>query len=136
MGCLKEEFLTKLDIKNKEVVAAGLSLEKLFSHLRPVKVFVPAPKYPGITRDISLVLGEDTPIAQVLQAASEKGRPFLREIKVTDYYKGKQIPDGSIGLTISCFYRSDERTLNEAEINPVHKLICELLSQSFSAKLR
>jgi len=136
MGLLEKGFLEKLEIKNKEVAAAELSLEKLFSHKRQVKIFVPPPKYPGITRDISLVLSDDIPIARVLQAAGEKGRPFLCEVKVTDYYKGRQIPDGHIGLTISCVYRCGERTLNESEVNPVHVLICSLLTETFSAKIR
>ncbi len=136
MLCLEEGFLDKLEIKNKEVVAAEVSLERLFSHTRPVKSFAPPPKFPGITRDISLVLREDVPIEKVLQAALRNGRPLLREIKVTDYYKGKQISRECIGLTLSCFYRSDERTLNEAEVSPVHNLICGLLTQSFGATLR
>lgn len=136
MLCLEKGFLDKLEIKNREVAAAELSLEKLFSHLKLTKTFMPLPKYPGITRDISLALREDTPIAKVAQAAKDAGRPLLRKIEVTDYYKGKQIPDGEIGLTLSCFYHSDQRTLTEPEVNHVHNLICSLLAENFSARLR
>jgi len=39
-------------------------------------------------------------------------------------------------LTVSCFYRSNERTLAEEEINPAHALICDMLQQQFQAKIR
>ena len=133
---LRKELLERLDIKNKEVVAAELYLDRLLAHARPAKTFVAPPKYPGITRDISVVLSREVPIKKVLEAALERGRPLLCSMKVADYYRGSQIPPGNIGLTISCFYRSGERTLSDAEVNPVHSLICRLLEEVFSAKLR
>ncbi|MFH0935858.1 MAG: phenylalanine--tRNA ligase subunit beta [Candidatus Omnitrophota bacterium] len=131
-----KELLERLDIKNKEVVAAELYLDRLLAHARPAKAFTAPPKYPGITRDISVVLSREVPIKKVLEAALERGRPLLCSMKVTDYYRGSQIPPGNIGLTLSCFYRSEERTLSDAEVNPVHSLICRLLEEVFSAKLR
>lgn len=133
---LGKGLLERLGIKNKEVVAAELYLDRLLAHARPAKTFTAPHKYPGITRDISVVLSREVPIKKVLEAALERGRPFLCSMKVTDFYRGSQIPPGNIGLTLSCFYRSEERTLSDAEVNPVHSLICRLLEEVFSAKLR
>ncbi|MDI6605532.1 MAG: phenylalanine--tRNA ligase subunit beta [Candidatus Omnitrophota bacterium] len=133
---LGKDLLERLGIKNKTVVAAELYLEKLFSSARPAKSFIAPPKYPGITRDISVVLNADISIQKVLQAAQDTGRPFLCSIKIADFYKGSQIPPGNIGLTISCLYRSGERTLSEEEVNPVHALICRLLEEAFNARVR
>ena len=72
----------------------------------------------------------------ILEAMQNRGRPILVNIKIVDYYKGKQIPPGYRGLTISCLYRSDEKTLTEAEINPVHTLVCNVLTDTFDAKIR
>ncbi|MFH0762328.1 MAG: phenylalanine--tRNA ligase subunit beta, partial [Candidatus Omnitrophota bacterium] len=133
---LGKDFLERLDIKNKEVVAAEIYLEKLFFSAKPAKNFSALPRYPGITRDISVVLPTDLPIEEVLEAAQDAGRPFLCEIKVADFYKGSQIPQGFIGLTISCLYRCSERTLSDKEVNPVHSLLCRLLEEGFGAKIR
>jgi len=92
--------------------------------------------YPAITRDISLTLKEDILIDNLLETIQLSGRPLLREVKIIDYYKGQQIPAGCRGLTISCVYRSDERTLTEEEINPVHSLITQALVDKFNAKIR
>ena len=61
---------------------------------------------------------------------------MLRHVKVADYYQGKQIPQGSKGLTLSCIYRLDERTLTEEEINSLHNEVCSLLEERFGVKLR
>ena len=61
---------------------------------------------------------------------------MLKESRIADYYKGKQIPEGFKGLTISCLYRLDDRTLTEAEINPVHTYIIEALVAKFGATMR
>lgn len=133
---LPSSVLDKLDIKNKNVFGLEISLEKLFGFAKLEKKFAPLPKFPGITRDISFILKENISIESLMDAIKEKGKPLLRSVSIADYYKGKQIPEGFRGLTISCFYQSDERTLIEAEVNSVQGLIVNLLSEQFGAKMR
>ena len=128
--------LEKFEIKNRKVVVAELSLERLLAEAGTQKKFVPLPLYPGITRDISLLINEKTVIEEMILAVQEKGKPWLREVRVTDYYRGKQIPLGFKGLTISCFYRSDERTLTETEIHPLHAALVAVLEERFGVKIR
>ncbi len=130
------ETADAFDIKNKDVFLAELSLDKLFRRADLKKCFVRLPLYPGITRDISLVLKEEVRAGDVLAALRESAGPLLREAGITDYYKGEQIPAGFRGLTVTCVYRSDERTLTEAEVNPLHARLCALLTERFGAKIR
>jgi phenylalanyl-tRNA synthetase beta chain len=131
-----KSLLARFDIKNKDLFCAEVSLDKIFAAADLNKKFIPAPRYPGITRDISLVLKDELSIKSVLSGLYEKGSPFLKEARIADYYKGKQIPEGFRSLTVSCFYRSDERTLTEAEVNPVHSEVIRALTDSFGAKIR
>lgn len=133
---LGPEALDYLEIKNKDVFVLELSLDRLLTFTNLRRKFKGLPKYPGISRDISLVLKEDIAIDAILKAMRDKGLELLKEIKVVDYYKGKQIPSGFRGLTVSCLYRSDERTLTEAEVNPVHALVCKVLVDRFRAQIR
>jgi len=133
---LQKNTLDNLEIKNKDVIVAEINLEKVFPYVNLGKVFTPLPVYPGISRDISLILKDEVKIEDVFKATREKGEPLLRQVNVVDYYKGKQIPAGFKGLTISCIYRSDERTLTETEINPVHALVVGVLIDRFGARIR
>ena len=133
---LQQLALESLDIKNKDVFVGEFFLDRLLVYADLTKKFKHLPVYPGISRDISLVLKEGISADDILKAIREKYEPLLREVKIVDYYKGEQIPRGSKGLTISCFYRSDERTLTEAEINPTHLEVCAVLTDRFGAQIR
>ena len=133
---LSPQALESLGIKNREVFALEASLEKILPFVELNKKFTPLPKYPGIARDVSFILKDELSVKDILSALSEKGRPLLSQVRVTDYYKGKQIPAGYRGLTLSCVYSSNERTLTEKEMQPVHDLLCETLTREFGVKMR
>lgn len=136
MHILDKATLDKFDIKNKDVMAAEIDLELLLSKADSRKKFSALPIYPGISRDISFVLKDDIEVTGILEVIKEKAQPLIKEVKIADYYKGKQIPSGFKGLTISCFYRSDERTLTESEITPLHNAISQALVDKFKVQLR
>jgi len=133
---LEKEILESFDIKNKNVLVAEVSLDPLLGEANLEKKFIELPAYPGISRDISLILKEEIPAGDILGAIRSEAGPLLKEIEVRDYYRGRQIPSGYRCLTISCFYRSDERTLTESEIAPVHTLICNVLTERLGSKIR
>jgi len=133
---VERNILDNLEIKNKDAAALELALNKLFPRINTRRKFTALPLYPGIARDISLVLKEGISAGDILAAIKEKAGGLLEEVKITDFYKGKQIPQGFKGLTISCLYRSPERTLTEEEISPAHNLICEFLTEKFGATIR
>ena len=133
---IKRSALDSFDIKNKQVVAAELSLGGVFKQAGLEKRIIPLPLYPGISRDISLILKEDTQAADILAVVREEAGSLLEEVRITDYYYGQQIPAGYKGITVSCFYRSGERTLTEDEISPLHQRVCRALEAKLSARFR
>ncbi len=133
---LNKQVLDAFGIKNKQVILAEVDLEKIFAHINLGKKFSGIPKYPAITRDISFMIKDDISVKGLLAAIEAKGLPLLRSAKVVDYYQGKQIPAGCKGLTVSCVYRANDRTLTEEELAPLHNSICSLLEERFGIKLR
>lgn len=133
---LNRQALDAFDIKNRQVILAQLSLEKLSGHLNLEKKFSNIPRFPAIARDISFVIKDEVSVKALLSAIEAKGAPLLRQARVMDYYQGRQIPQGFKGLTVSCIYRLDERTLTEEEINPLQEQICSLLKEHFGVTLR
>ena len=133
---LEKGVLERMNIKNREVFAAEISLEKLFLHIGLDRRFEPLPRYPAVTRDISFIMKDDISTGDIMNSMREKGGVLLRKIEVVDYYRGKQIPPGFLGMTFSCLYRSDERTLTESEVNPVHAEVLGVLTSRFGVKTR
>jgi len=133
---LNKQALDAFGIKNKQVILAEIDLEKMFSHINLDKKFSGIPRYPAVIRDISFIIKDDIPVQGLLAAIEEKGLPLLRSARIVDYYQGKQIPAGFRGLTVSCVYRANDRTLTEEELSPLHNSICSLLQERFGIKLR
>ncbi len=128
--------LELFEIKNRQVAGGWIGLDALADSASLEEKYVKPPLYPGITRDISLLVKEQISVADLLRAIKQAASSLLAEAEVVDYYKGKQIPDGLRSITISCLYRSAERTLTESEVNPLHNRACEMLVSSFSAQIR
>jgi len=125
------------DIKNRIAVLAEIRLEPVLrARLSLNKKYHKLPQYPAITRDISLLLREEIPLREIFTVAGQAGGGLLKELKLGDIYKGEQISSGYKGLTISCVYRSDEKTLTEEEVSPVHAGIVSALSNRPGVSLR
>nr|HPL83171.1 hypothetical protein [Candidatus Omnitrophota bacterium] len=105
-------LLDKFGIKNRDVFMLEASLDKIISYINWGKKYLSLQKYPSIIRDISFILKKEQSTQELIFKLLEIGKPLLlRDLKITDYYKGKQIPSGYRGLTLSCNYGSNERTL-------------------------
>lgn len=133
---LNREILNELGIKNKDVFVAEIYLEAVLPLINLRKSFSPLPLYPGISRDISLLLNENIKASEIFATIRENAGSLLENMEVVDVYKGKQIPRGYRSLTISCFYRSNERTLTEDEITPLQLRITDILKEKFGAQIR
>ncbi|MFA5090274.1 MAG: phenylalanine--tRNA ligase subunit beta [Candidatus Omnitrophota bacterium] len=133
---LSQDILQQAGIKNRRVVAAEIYLEKIINFANLQKRFIPLALYPGISRDISLVIEERVAAGDIIKAVQNEAHPLLEDVAIVDCYRGKQIPSGFRGLTLSCFYRTDERTLTEEEINPLHLKVCTALKEQFKAEIR
>jgi phenylalanyl-tRNA synthetase beta chain len=136
IGSVPVSALESAKIKNRDVFYAAIDLEVFLRHAAATALYVPLPKYPGMIRDISCSLPETQDIRAVLAAVARSAGPYLKNVRITDYYVGKQIAAGRRGLTISCLYRSDERTLTDADIEPVHARAVALLVDEFGASIR
>ncbi len=128
--------LDKFEIKNKKVFGLEVFLYKLLPYVNRKIRFTALPIYPAISRDLSLILNDSVRADDVLGVIKKEAGHLLCELKIIDSYKGKQIPPGFKGLTISCLYRSAERTLTEAEIDSIQAVVYEVLTREFGAKLR
>lgn len=133
---LGQPGLEALGIKNKDVFIAEIDLDKFLACAGREKRFQDMPKYPAITRDISLVIKEMVKAEEILDSIRSNAGNLLREATVVDYYQGQQIPAGHKGLTVSCLYRLEERTLTEEEVNPWHAKACAGLVEKFGAQIR
>ena len=119
-----------------DIYCAEIDLTKLFELQLPDATYVPLPKYPAVSRDISLVCDEAVTVAQVEDVIEGSAGKLLRSIKLFDIYRGTGVPEGKKSMAFSMELRADDRTLTDADSEEVINKVLTALSQKLGAILR
>ena len=134
-GEVKEDVARKFDIKRK-VYLAEISLDALLGCANLKKTFVGLPKYPSVKRDIAILLDDTINASSIYDVIKEEARQLVKSVEIFDLYKGRQIQEGKKSLAYTIQYRSDERTLNDKEVNDIHKKVQDALIKRLGAQIR
>ena len=102
----------------RRVVACELDVSSLFAGIADSVAEVP-PRYPGITRDVALVIPEGTRVGAVEERIRDAAGYLLVSLQLFDVYHGEQIPTGTMSLAFSLTLRDPERTLTDADADSV-----------------
>ena len=119
-----------------EVYCAEISFTTLMDHLLPDATYTPLPKFPAVTRDLSFVCDEAVTVAQAEQTIAGAAGKLLRSVKLFDIYRGANLGEGKKSLAFSLELRADDRTLTDADTEPVISKVLEALSRECGAVLR
>ena len=119
-----------------EVYCAEINLTKLFTKQLPDATYVPLPKYPSVSRDLSLVCDEAVTVAQVEDIITASAGKLLRGSKLFDIYRGVGVPEGKKSMAFSLELRADDRTLTDTDSEGVVSKVLTALAQQLGATLR
>ena len=119
-----------------EIYCAEIDFTGLQTVLAPEKTYKPLPKFPAVTRDLSLVCDEETTIAQLEGCITAAGGKLLRKINLFDIYRGANIPAGKKSVAFSLELRADDRTLTDADSDGVIANVLKKLEQTLHAVIR
>lgn len=135
-GIVSQAVKAKLDFKDVTLCAGELDFEKLLV-LRPGPVKLrPIPKFPAISRDLSIVVDEDTAWADIAAAVEQKGSAHLEGLCFVGIYRGKGIPSGKKSVTLSLLFRDSDGTLTHEQVDGYQQEIVSGLAESVGAELR
>ena len=119
-----------------EVYCAEINFTKAFEMMLPEPTFTPLPKYPAVTRDLSLVCDEEIPVADLENVITAAGGKLLRSVKLFDIYRGKGIDEGKKSVAFSLELRADDRTLTDTDSEGVVSKVLKALAEKLNAVLR
>lgn len=92
--------------------------------------------YPGISRDLNLLVDESIPQGEIYRIIREQGGPWVRKIEFFDLYRQAPVPEGKKALTYRIEYGTEERTLTDEEVNAAREEVLKILKQEVGAYLR
>ena len=119
-----------------DVYCAEISFTKLMELRLPDVTYTPLPKYPGVSRDLSLICDETVSVAQVENVITAAAGKLLRGVKLFDIYRGKGVAEGKKSMAFSLELRADDRTLTDTDSEGVTSKVLAALSEKLGATLR
>ncbi|MBW1647736.1 MAG: phenylalanine--tRNA ligase subunit beta [Deltaproteobacteria bacterium] len=112
-----------------------LNLPRLAKRMAAGRQSRPLPRFPAITRDMTLIVDAAVESARLAEAIAAADEPLVESVALFDHYIGPPIPAGRKSVSFRITYRSDRGTLADEQINPLHQKITERLLASFGAAL-
>ena len=119
-----------------DVYCAEINFTKLFDLRLPDVTYTPLPKYPSVSRDLSLICDEAITVAQVEDVITAAAGKLLRGVKLFDIYRGTGVPEGKKSMAFSLEIRADDRTLTDTDSEGVVSKVLAALADKLNAVLR
>jgi len=119
-----------------DVYCAEISFTKLLQCQLPDATYTPLPKYPSVSRDLSLICDESVTVADVEETITAAAGKLLRGVKLFDIYRGTGVPEGKKSMAFSLELRADDRTLTDTDSEAVVTKVLAALKDKLNATLR
>ena len=103
--------------------------------LKPVKniKYVEAPKYPGVSRDVSFVVSKDVNAGDIKRVLNSSR--IVNSVKLFDIYEGDKL-SGKKALAYNILFQDNNKTLTTEEVNKEFDEIVNKVVNKYSAVVR
>ncbi len=134
-GLVKEEIARKKEVR-QPVFFAQIDWDVLRRAKQSRLKVQDIPRFPAVTRDLSVVLDQKTGFEQVEQILRSVNRKMIREVSVFDVYEGDKIESGKKAYAMSILLQDEEQTLTDQKIDFVMNNIMQKLEKDLGAVIR
>jgi phenylalanyl-tRNA synthetase beta chain len=135
VGVLSEAVQKLFDLQ-APVLAAELDLPPLLALHPPQRQAGALPRYPGIERDLSVIVADDVRWQQIESEVRSAGPAMLESLAFIDAYRGKPIPQGRKSVTLRMVFRDAGGTLRHDQVDSQVGAVISRLKSSLHAELR
>lgn len=135
VGEVHPEVLARLGLPGR-AVAAEVLFDRFSAGGQRTPQATPLPRFPGVRRDLTVVIRGKIAGGDVLQVIRREGGYTLRDISMVSEYQGPQLETGARSLSFRLLYQADDRTLTNEEVSAVQQEIIDAVKREFGAEVR
>ncbi len=118
------------------LIGAELLLDPLVGAYPPRSLAELLPQFPGIDRDLSLIVDESVRWATIEHEIRALELEKCVAWEMVDIFRGKQLGEGKKSVTLRLHFRDDERTLRHEQVDPQVGLLAERARGKLGATIR
>ncbi len=93
-------------------------------------------KYPSVKRDISILVDEKIPLADIINRVNNDATELLTNLELFDVYQGEGIEKEKKSLALGLTFQATSSTLMDEEVESIMAQVIDGLHNNFGAKLR
>ena len=134
-GVVKKSVLKHFDIK-QEVFYADFNWALILKLLSNKIKFTEIPKYPEVSRDLSLLLDDNVTFESIYNLARQTEKTLLKDINLFDVYQGKNLPEGKKSYAVSFTIQDSSKTLTDVQIDKIMGKLQKNFETELGASLR
>lgn len=128
LGEVHPEVLDNFSIGQKAYIAV-VNMKQL-SELANFDVkYVGIPKFPAMTRDISLTMKKEVLAGDIEETIRTKGGKLIESVTLFDIYEGAQLTQGYKSMAYKIVFRAPDRTLKDEEVGKAMDKIIRALEE-------
>ena len=119
-----------------EVYCAEMRFDRLYALRGDTPVYAPLPRFPAVTRDLSLVVEEKVTVGELAEAIRAHGGQYLESARYVGVYRGAPILPGFKSVTFSLGLRAEDQTLTVEHADEAIAALLRGLEQAVGAVIR
>ncbi|WP_438836400.1 phenylalanine--tRNA ligase subunit beta [Streptococcus pluranimalium] len=127
---------TAKDFNIPETYVAELNLSAIEVALTNDLIFTDITKYPAVSRDVALLLNQETSHQEIVDAIENAGVKRLTTIKLFDVYVGNNIESGKKSMAYSLTFQNPNDNLTDEEVAKYMEKITKSLAEKLGAEIR
>ena len=135
IGQIKPSITKKFDV-DFPIFYGEMNLQQYLEqllHTRKNTIFKEMPKYPGTTKDISMIIPSNVSYTNIIETIIKSQVKDIEKVSLFDVYK---INDNERSYAIRIFFRNPSRTLTSDEVNKRLNKIIEFIEKHLPVKVR
>ncbi|MDC3050175.1 phenylalanine--tRNA ligase subunit beta [Candidatus Pelagibacter sp.] len=138
-GEIHPNIIKKLDIKTESLVIFEICLDYLKESKQKIKDLKSEYKFSDFQkseRDFAFIINKNFKSQELVNIIKSVDNKLIKSVRVFDVFEGENIPEGKKSIAVNVTIQSEEKTLNENDLDNINKLIISLVESKSGAKIR
>ncbi len=138
-GEIHPNIIKKLDINTEALVIFEICLDYIKESTQKIKDSKSEYKisdFQKSERDFAFIINKNFKSQELVNIIKSVENKLIKSVRVFDVFEGDNIPEGKKSIAVNVTIQSEEKTLNENDLDNINKLIISSVESKSGAKIR
>ncbi len=138
-GEIHPNIIKKLDINTEGLVIFEICLDYIKESKQKIKDSKSEYKFSDFQkseRDFAFIINKNFKSQELVSIIKSADKKLIKSVRVFDVFEGENIPEGKKSIAVNVTIQSEEKTLNENDLDNINKLIISSVESKSGAKIR